>query len=483
MIAIATGMDALDKKIFSIFEDKGIKDIKIVNYREFLLKNDFDVVIMSNYLVGEIELELMLLELKEKDNRVIYLTNEDKLSELKLCFRYNVYDIVLDPIDPKMIFKLYESPNKFKDIKKMFLKVNAGESIDKDQDFERFRKIREVEDDSNEVLKQEIDSEKEEEYKKLMHENEKMKKENMRLKKEEESFKQKIKDEHKKSKEKDVKVETKIVEKTVKETVFEVPEDYKKVIAIISPEHTGKTTLAVNMAWYYSKNGVKTSLIDTDYKKKDIFYQFKDQCCNCMSIIGDAEDPYSLGIDVNNKLRVFTDAREIEVDLTQAELVKLILSAKKHSQVVIVDVSYDLDDDTVKNILDITDNTILVIDQRVSVLNRIPENIYKYRNNLSNLSVVINKYYTLKNVEKHEIINTYFKDVVVPGIEDYDYKIDKVFVLNDDAKSVLEGLSFTVPAIEKEGNYIKGNIKEICSSMYKVKEKKKKGFRLFGGRR
>ena len=76
MIAIATGFDALDKKIEELFRANGINDLQIVNYREFLIQQPFETIIMSKNLIGQVELEYLVLSLRERNERIIYLTND-----------------------------------------------------------------------------------------------------------------------------------------------------------------------------------------------------------------------------------------------------------------------------------------------------------------------------------------------------------------------------------------------------------------------
>ena len=110
MIAIATGIDALDKKVEELFNANGVTDIQIVNYREFLIQQPFNTVIMSKNLVGSVELEFLVLSLRERNTRIIYLTNEKDLHELKTCLDYGIYDLIFDPISPEAIINVYNVP-------------------------------------------------------------------------------------------------------------------------------------------------------------------------------------------------------------------------------------------------------------------------------------------------------------------------------------------------------------------------------------
>lgn len=135
MIAIATGNAELDKAIMEILPE-GYEGY-IVNYREFLLRNDenyqFEIVIISNRLKGTtIELEELLFALKQNDTRVIFLTNKAMTSEIKTCLQLNIYDLVFDPIDIDMIPDILKNPKEFSDISSLYVKVMNDENIEEE---------------------------------------------------------------------------------------------------------------------------------------------------------------------------------------------------------------------------------------------------------------------------------------------------------------------------------------------------------------
>ncbi len=527
MIAIATGIDALDQKTKQEFEASGIKDVMIVNYREFLLKNEFNTVIISKKLIGNIEIEYLILQLKEKDVRVMYLTSRDSDVEVKLCFKYGINDIVVDPIDAKLLLNIYNKPKKFSDIKRLFLQVNSRNTVDKTIDIDRLIQMKEDQrtpekkenQKKKEVVKERIvektvyvERPKEENYdsgfrsmaekelNKIGQENKGETVNSTDRRKEQESvrpvgkieeYQEYEEDDQEDDHEDEVKPlreedfpkykKKEVIRETIQETVYKLPNDYKKVIAIISPEPTGKTTLAVNMAWYFSKENIKTILVDTDAKKKDVYFHFEKNFNGCLSKISDAEDVMELGVNVNNNLKIFTDNKDSIVEFGQYDIMKLIVSAKNNSQVVIVDVSYDLEEDTIKNILEIADNTIIIVDQKVTTLNRVPEELARFRSQLHNVSIVVNRYYPLRHLEKEQVENGFFKSIDLPNGKEYDYTINKVFTMSDDAKSVLQGLANRVPAVDLKNNFIEDDIKKICSSIYIASKRTegKKGFLFF----
>ncbi|WP_234121519.1 MinD/ParA family ATP-binding protein [Clostridium hydrogenum] len=132
-LAIATGMKELDEKIQEILLGNGNLEIQIVNYREFFDKKDFDVAIVSERLVGDMDTNQLFFLLKAKDTRVIYLTNEEDVKGIKKCFNYSINDILFDPVKPEEAANLVLNPNSFSDISDIYLKYSNME-LEKNDD-------------------------------------------------------------------------------------------------------------------------------------------------------------------------------------------------------------------------------------------------------------------------------------------------------------------------------------------------------------
>ncbi|MCT4611770.1 MAG: hypothetical protein N4A47_00205 [Clostridia bacterium] len=672
MIAIATGYDMLDKKLNEV-----LKDSQIVNYREFLQKNPFDIVILSRHLVGNVEMEHLILYLRQKNTRIIYLTEEDAVAEVRMCFRYAIYDLVFDPIDVNKIIEAVDNPKTFADNKRMFLRVNGevddekinfSEMLEKEQEEierkqqeleERQKQIEEMAEETDkqqqqrvnelrEVLEAEIlkkqqeletrqkeiedmqknaveaQKKKEEELRKALedemnqkeqelaekekylkqleenvnsHSNlpkeelekereirlalekeleqrrveieeektridkikedaekvkaevaakveaeyrEKLEKEKKELeeakaaskaneekikaeleaeykdklereKRELEEAKKKISDlakhsstvsiesetelrnqlqremqskqmelekvqkeyerKQKELEEKQKKLEeTRIMREIEQEKVYKVPTDYTKVFAVLSPESTGKTTIAVNLANEFSKANISTVLIDTDFENKDIFFHFNKDYVGCMSNIGDHSRIMDYGQDINENLKVFSEHKDKDVEITKYDLVKLVTTAKKESQVVIIDIGKHLDTDYVNDILEIADNTLIVVDQRVNIMNRLPQKLFKYSKYLNNnVDVIINKYEDLKFLNSKTIKN-FFGDIEIDEYATFDIPVTNVFTVSEDNKSILEGLIAREPATDQTDNKVIEDIKKIMNFYYMPQE-------------
>jgi len=715
MIAIATGYDMLDQKIAET-----LGNVQIVNYREFLLKNKFDIVVISRHLIGNVEMENLLLILRQNNTRIIFLTEEDNVREIRLCLDFAIYDMLFDPIDPTRVIDLIENPRTFADIKRIFVKVNSSlhdddldfsevlevekaefeqkkkEMLVKQQELEeRQRQIelmsketddkqkaraeelrqalaeelnkkkeelekrqaeieemqknaievqkkkeeemrnileaemeakrkeleekqkhleelkdsysssekeirealesemdekrQELEDQQNQLEEMRINAEKdtkvkEEEIRKVlekeMAEKEKELEEKRKYlenlqenvssstkEKEEEirkALEQEMEDRRKELEEKqkqleeikrktdevksikedeirrelqaemenekrmleerkktieamendiekakvdhedklkeelqmklemkqkeleekqrlleekqkqlqDVKktgLEQNVITKIEKKTVYKVPSDYKKVIVIISPESTGKTTIAVNLAYLFSKEKIKTTLIDCDFENKDIYFNFNKDYSGCMSKVNDHERILDYGQSMNEYLKVFSEHRDIEIEASAYDMVKLVSASKKESQVVILDIGKDIDSELTKDILEMADNVVIVVDQRVNVINRLPQKLYPISKFLNcEVDLIINKYENLKYLNEKSILN-FFNDIEIDEYAKFNIEINKVHTVRNDNLAVLEGLMSRMPAVEVEDNKFSEDFKKIVNSYYMPK--------------
>lgn len=422
MIAIATGIDALDKKVEELFNANGVTDIQIVNYREFLIQQPFNTVIMSKNLVGSVELEFLVLSLRERNTRIIYLTNEKDIHELKTCLDYGIYDLIFDPISPDAIINVYNVPKTFADVKKIFMIVNSPDNKQKSKDLEKLSKMK----DNNYVgliqnRAEYFDAPQEAAPKAMPQQTQQpsygavqgegysnqgaMSVQNMgpsstphmdsssaqmpyipsmntapsqsvpmpqgpapsipdapsmpqmpmgqpdmqpqqqpqqqqvvpNFKTEEPQYYDEQREVMPLAEDDFPGNKKRVIRETQIESVYQIPGDYKKTIVVLSPESSGKTTTAINMAWYYAKRGIKTTLIDTDLKKKDIYYSFPIDTAECLSKISSTEDVTKLGIPVHKNLKVYTEHKDVQVSFELYDLVKLITASKRISQVVIVD--------------------------------------------------------------------------------------------------------------------------------------------------
>ena len=110
------------------------------------------------------------------------------------------------------------------------------------------------------------------------------------------------------------------------------------------------------------------------------------------------------------------------------------------AKVVIVDLDWNLDSEMIKNVLEIADNILVVVDQKVTTLNRVPEELYTYRNQLQAIDLVVNRFYNIKHLEKDRVAD-FFREIEIYNGKTFDIRVNRVFTVSDDAKSVLQGLA------------------------------------------
>jgi len=77
-----------------MFEQNGVRDLTIVGYREFLTQQNFDVVIISKNLTGQVEISDLLYSLRAKNVRVIFLTSEKDIKDIENCFILSIQDLI-----------------------------------------------------------------------------------------------------------------------------------------------------------------------------------------------------------------------------------------------------------------------------------------------------------------------------------------------------------------------------------------------------
>lgn len=132
MIAVATGIMELDKQIQEKINNLN-RPGKIINYRDFFLKENFDTVILSSHLKGDIELEQLIFYLKNNDARIIFLTEKSNNEEIYLCFKYGIYDMIFDPVTLEGIVEAINTTKGFSDYSKLFIEIMNGEKINNEK--------------------------------------------------------------------------------------------------------------------------------------------------------------------------------------------------------------------------------------------------------------------------------------------------------------------------------------------------------------
>ncbi len=247
-------------------------------------------------------------------------------------------------------------------------------------------------------------------------------------------------------------------------------DDYRKVLLVISPENAGKTTVAVNLAYELANRGIRTTLIDTDNIKKDIYYYFPEDHMGSLSRLSEfetKEDLYALGIKVNESLTIFTENKSIEFEIDFPKLVRLIHYANQINEAVIIDVKTDMDPQQVRTLMDLTPYILTVVDKRLTTINRLANKFRYFKDIFVNKSVdlVINMDEGQRGLNKATIKNFLKKLEYKENGKMIEYAIQtkEIFSVAYDTRSIILALTSKLPAIMAKDNKIIFDIKKIGS--------------------
>lgn len=127
LVAVATGIPEIDNQLA-----QKINDSQIVHYREYLLKNKFETVIVSPHLEGSIPVEDTIFQLRSRNTRIIFILFadiEDRSELIKFLITCGVYDIIAGSATIEEIVNIYNNPRTFADITSVYLKVSGAKDI------------------------------------------------------------------------------------------------------------------------------------------------------------------------------------------------------------------------------------------------------------------------------------------------------------------------------------------------------------------
>lgn len=252
--------------------------------------------------------------------------------------------------------------------------------------------------------------------------------------------------------------------------IYKHPKDYKKTIALFSPLSTGKTELASNIAKALSEKGKKVILLDLDFEKYGLLYNFKISSGennenffkyrylfkkvseyinsnsnfelnnkvierlaaykgkNLLVYTGHIEVSIKDKGEIRKRANEIFDSRDFSVKDSDIEAMKesyiqnnikiepetlsyIIKKFKSIGDVIVVDVGKKLPYDLMKVILDIDNlEKILVTTQNIEHLNSIPC-LFKLKSDVDfyDWTIAVNKYREIKEI-KDNSISSYFED-------------------------------------------------------------------------
>ena len=247
-----------------------------------------------------------------------------------------------------------------------------------------------------------------------------------------------------------------------------------KIILLLSPEKTGKTTIAVNLAEEISSRGIKTTLIDTDTKKQDAYYYFNTEEKGCLSKLSTVKilaDVYDLGLQINKNLKLFSEHKGVNVNVTIDDIIKLIKISTRHSEVVIVDCANYLEESAISKLIEIAYEVYIVANRQVNMVYRLSSGIFEQRKALQNkkIDLIINMDEEINYFKRSSVIS-YFKNISSPNNinERFTVPINQTFSIAYDLKSVIIGLTAPrQPAINVKSNLLHTGIKQLADYIIK----------------
>lgn len=263
--------------------------------------------------------------------------------------------------------------------------------------------------------------------------------------------------------------ETVIIKEKV---IYKTPQDYQKVIGIYSPYSTGKTVIAANLSKCYAKNKVTVTLIDTDYYKKDLIYYFPLKNSDFLKMINlykdiqkkkEINDISLYGMRLGKRLTLFSDHRDAIYRMTFEMISSVVQSCR--SNVIIIDISKDLDKEIINKILSICDERIIVADKMLSTLNGLPYKLNLSRSNRKNISLIINKDISIKGLSNKDIIQ-YFRNIELYGKGKYSMNFDEIFFIPNKLELIAERLAKRKVAYGKDKHF-DDSIERIAACLYK----------------
>lgn len=255
--------------------------------------------------------------------------------------------------------------------------------------------------------------------------------------------------------------------------VYKTPRDYQKVIGIYSPYSVGKTVIAANLAMCYVKNKLNVTLIDTDYYKKDLLYYFdidNSDFLRMQNLYRDIQSGKEIGsislyeINIGKRLKLFTDHRDSVYKVTWVMLNSIVRNID--SNIVIIDISKDLDKDLTNEILSLCDEKIIVVDKMLSTLNGIPYKLPLKNNNMKKLKLVVNKDVNIRSLSNKEI-EMHFRDIKLFGMEKYSLSFDELFFIPNKLELIAEALANREVAYGKDSEF-DSSIERIARYLYQI---------------
>jgi hypothetical protein len=252
-IALATGAEELNQAVIKSTTNNNYEYTQ-VHYREYFtdkeISQDFDICIISKLLPGEKDFDNLIFYLKSKNIRVIMILLDQDKEELETCIKYQISDVLTQPVKPIDILDTIENPKTFRDIEFIYKKLG---------------------------LKFEIQGSKQE----------KAKKPSINIFSRKKAIKEKqeleiSEDEQNKSKEKDNEKRTNNKEPASEQKEIEIQKEYrlikaKKISFINLSQGAGSSFIVLNTAYALKDFGIKPSVAELPDSNINMYYQIGDE--------------------------------------------------------------------------------------------------------------------------------------------------------------------------------------------------------------
>lgn len=251
-IALASGSEELNQAVIKSTKNESYEYTQ-VHYREFFfdkeLKQDFDICIISKLLPGEKDIDKLIFFLKSKNIRVIVILLDQDKEELEICIKYQITDVLTQPVKPLEILDTIENPKTFKDIDFIYKKLGLKFEIEENDNQKKTRKS------LINIFRRRI-----------LEENPKTEKS--------------INEQHKHT-ENDNKNQSNNKEPVTEQKEIEIQKEYhlvraKRISFVNLSQGAGSTFMTLNTAYAMNDFGVKSSVIELP-GIANIFYQIADE--------------------------------------------------------------------------------------------------------------------------------------------------------------------------------------------------------------
>lgn len=231
------------------------------------------------------------------------------------------------------------------------------------------------------------------------------------------------------------------------------------VIGVVGVEKgVGATNVAVNMAYTLADNNHKACLIDLDFDNRDIYYHFNKNYKGCLAKLNEDIDFEEIGQWVHPNLLCFSEYKSENVEFNKDNLMNMISYGKRKYDAVVLDIHLDSKrEELVKQILHQCDKILIVVDQQLNVLDRIPDSLKIYQAYLKPADLVINKYSNIKYFTEKYILN-YFNQ------ENFFIDIDHCFTIEPDYR-ILQALALRKPGVTQSST-IKKDIEHLVNTYF-----------------